>query len=192
MFFDSWTGLVRVVVVGLLAYIALIALLRVSGNRTLSKMNAFDLIVTVALGSTLATILLSSDVALAEGLTAFGVLILMQFVIAWLSVRSQAISNLVKSEPALLVYQGRLLPDALRRERVDDKEVWAAVRSQGIADLAEVEAVVLETDGTFTVVRKIEGPDKSTLENVRGYERRAQEEKTRGEGVPEQSGQVGR
>lgn len=88
--------------------------------------NAFDLIVTVALGSTLATILLSSDVVLAEGLTALAVLILMQYAIAWLSVRSQTVSRLVKSEPVLLVYQGRLLFDALRRERVVDAEIWGS------------------------------------------------------------------
>jgi uncharacterized membrane protein YcaP (DUF421 family) len=63
MFFDSWDGLLRVVVVGILAYTGLVLLLRISGKRTLSKMNAFDFVVTVALGSTLATILLSSDVA---------------------------------------------------------------------------------------------------------------------------------
>ncbi len=75
MFFQNWSGLLRTVVVGVLAYVALVALLRVSGKRTLSKMNAFDFVVTVALGSTLATILLSKNVALAEGVVAFAVLI---------------------------------------------------------------------------------------------------------------------
>lgn len=169
MFFDNWAGIWRTVVVGVLAYAALIGLLRASGKRTLSKMNAFDLIVTVALGSTLATILLSEDVALAEGVTAFAVLILLQFSIAWLSVRSRTVSRMVKSEPTLLVYRGELLPEALRRERVVDREVWAAVREQGIADLADVEAVVLETDGTFTVVPNSNAPEHSTLQSVNGY-----------------------
>ena len=80
-------------------------LLRVSGKRTLTKINAFDLVVTVALGSTLATVLLTKSVALAEGLTAFVLLIFLQFVLIWLSVRSRAVSRLVKSEPTLLVYQ---------------------------------------------------------------------------------------
>ncbi len=66
-FFDSWSAMGRTVVVGVLAYLALVLLLRVSGKRTLSKMNAFDLVVTVALGSTLATVLLSTSVALARG-----------------------------------------------------------------------------------------------------------------------------
>ena len=57
MFFESWFGIVRVALIGVCAYAALVVMLRVSGKRTLSKMNAFDFVVTVALGSTLATVL---------------------------------------------------------------------------------------------------------------------------------------
>nr|WP_229749118.1 hypothetical protein [Hymenobacter frigidus] len=98
-------------------------LLRVSGKRTLTKVNAFDLVVTVALGSTLATVLLTKSVALAEGLTAFVLLIFLQFVLTWLSVRSRAVSRLVKSEPTLLVYQGWFLAAALKAERMTEAEV---------------------------------------------------------------------
>ncbi len=77
-----------------------------SGKRTLSKMNAFDLVVTVALGSILATILLAKDVDLAAGMTAFIVLLALQFVIAWLAVRVPLIKRLVQSEPALSLYHG--------------------------------------------------------------------------------------
>ena len=71
-----------------LSYAALIVFLRVSGARTLSKLNAFDLAVTkVALGPTLATSLLSSEVSLAEGVLAISLLILLQFVVAWALVR---------------------------------------------------------------------------------------------------------
>ena len=69
MLFDGLTGVVRVLFVGVAAYAALVIFLRISGKRTLSKMNAFDLVVTVALGSTLATVVLSKDVALAEGVS---------------------------------------------------------------------------------------------------------------------------
>lgn len=70
MFFSSGSTMVRTAVVGVLAYVSLVVLLRLSGRRTLSKMNAFDLVVTVALGSTFATILLNSDVSLADGVLA--------------------------------------------------------------------------------------------------------------------------
>jgi uncharacterized membrane protein YcaP (DUF421 family) len=157
VFFAGWAGLLRVVLVGALAYLALVLLLRVSGKRTLSKMNAFDLVVTVALGSTLATVILAKDVALAEGVVAFALLIGLQFGITWLSVRSPTVRGLVKAEPTLLLYQGHFLPEQLRRSRVLEAEVCAAIREQGIAALSEVEAVVLETDGSFAVVSRTEG-----------------------------------
>jgi uncharacterized membrane protein YcaP (DUF421 family) len=165
--FSGWAGLGRTTLVGVLAYLALVILLRVSGKRTLSKMNAFDLVVTVALGSTLASILTSQSVALAEGLVAFAVLIGLQFVVAWASSRSTGISRIVKSEPTLLVYRGELLVDALRRERVARDEVLAALRRQGAPALDAVEAVVLETDGSFSVIRASGRGPTSVLDRMR-------------------------
>lgn len=175
MFFQGWSGLVRTALVGVLAYLALVVLLRVSGKRTLSKMNAFDLVVTVALGSTLATILLSQDVALLEGIVAFAVLIGMQFVIAWLSVRSRTVSRLVKAEPRLLVYNSQLLHSALHAERVVEAEVLAAVRQQGLAALDAVAAVVLETDGSFTIIPQVDQSEPAALQGVAGYAAHARE-----------------
>ncbi|NJK79816.1 MAG: DUF421 domain-containing protein [Chloroflexaceae bacterium] len=172
MFFNTWADLGRILVVGVCAYVALIVLLRISGKRTLSKMNAFDLVVTVALGSTLATILLSKDVALAEGILAFALLVGLQYVIAWLTVRSRAVGDLVKAEPALLFYQGCMLHEALMRERVTEGEVRAAVRNQNIASMDVVKAVVLETDGTFSVLPQTDKA-ATALTNVRGYASRS-------------------
>lgn len=172
-FFNGWTGIYRTLLIGALAYGALIFLLRVSGKRTLSKMNAFDLIVTVALGSTLATILLSRDVALAEGVAALALLIFLQFAITWLSLRVPAVQRLIKAEPALLLHRGELCRGAMRRERVTEEEIHAAIRSSGQAALEEVEAVVLETDGTFTVIGSPRSSSRSILKNVVGFEAEA-------------------
>lgn len=167
MFFDSWHGLIRVLVVGVLAYAALIVVLRATGKRTLAKMNAFDLVVTVSLGSTLATILLSRQTALAEGVVALALLVLLQYVVAWLSVRSSRFGNLVKSRPALLFYRGHFLSAAMRAERVTEDEVLAAIREQNFARPDEVEAVVLETAGSFSVLRRQDG-EATALRDVRG------------------------
>lgn len=168
MFFDQWDGLLRVIVVGTLAYVALIVLLRLTGKRTLSKMNAFDFVVTVALGSTLATVLLSSDVALAEGVTAFLLLILLQWTVAWGSARSRRFRHLVKAEPRLLLHEGVMLDQALLAERVAPEELMAAVRSSGHADMSKVTAVILETDGTFSVVSDGPPERRTALANVAG------------------------
>lgn len=78
MLFDGFQGLLRVALVALLAYGSLVLVLRFAGKRALSKLNAFDFVVTVALGSTLATVLLSGDVAFLEGFLAFAMLALLQ------------------------------------------------------------------------------------------------------------------
>ena len=167
LFFDSWMSVLRTGIIGILAYGGLIILLRASGKRTLSKMNAFDFIVTVALGSTLATVLLSKDVALTDGLLAFALLIFLQYFITWLSVRSKSFSKLIKAEPKLLVYEGKYLKDAMKKERITEEEVLAALREKGISNLSDVDAVVLETEGNLSVIQKTEALSYSTLKNVK-------------------------
>jgi uncharacterized membrane protein YcaP (DUF421 family) len=152
--FESWSGLGRILLVGVLAYVALVVILRISGKRVLTKLNAFDLVITVALGSTLSAVLLDKSVPLVEGVLGLALLVFLQFAITWLSVRSRPFSRLVKSEPTLLLHKGRLLDGALVEQRVTREEVLAALRAQGAADPAEVAAVVLETDGSMSVIAR--------------------------------------
>ena len=166
MFFNGWEVIGRTLLVGVLAYIGLILFLRVSGKRTLSKMNAFDLIVTVALGSTLATILLSKKVALAEGLTAFFILIAMQYIIAWLSVRSQFVSKMIKSSPELLFYEGEYLRDVMKTQRILEVEILQAARTNNVESMNQVKAVVMETDGSISIIKKTDDEHHSTLSNL--------------------------
>jgi uncharacterized membrane protein YcaP (DUF421 family) len=167
LFFSGWPGLVRTLVLGVLSYLLLIAILRVSGKRTLSKMNAFDLVVTVALGSTLATILLNKQIALAEGVLALLLLIALQFSITWLAVRSRLVESLVKNEPALLMRSGELLRDGMRRERVTESEIRSALRSQGYPGDQPGLTVILETDGSFSVIADAASHDADHLPNDR-------------------------
>lgn len=167
IFFNGWSVLGRTLLIGVLAYVSLVFMLRVSGKRTLAKMNAFDLVVTVAIGSTLATIVLSKSVALAEGLLALALLIGMQFAISWSSTRMPWLRRVVTGEPRLLLRDGTMLDDALRDARVTREEVRAAVRSAGIGALGEVAAVVLETDGSFSVIAGQPGAALSSLDGVK-------------------------
>ncbi|SHI88560.1 DUF421 domain-containing protein [Wenxinia saemankumensis] len=156
MLFQNWSGILRTLLVGALAYIGLVAMLRISGKRTLAQLNAFDLVVTVAIGSVLASILLSESVALAEGLTAFALLIGLQWIVAWSSVRSERFAGLVRSEASLLMRNGEIQHAALRRERVTETELMTVIRASSVPDPNDVTAVILETDGSFSVVAQAE------------------------------------
>jgi uncharacterized membrane protein YcaP (DUF421 family) len=169
MFFNDWFGLGRILIIGFLAYFALILCLRISGKRTLAKWNAFDFVVTIALGSILATQILSKETPLAEGVLAFSFLIALQLLITKISVYSKFVRDSVKAEPTLLLRKGKFIDTALKRQRVTESEIRAAVRAKGFAALEDAEAVILETDGSFSVVKKSETESFSALKDVKNF-----------------------
>ena len=104
--FSGWDGVIRILFIAPAAYIALVVILRVSGKRTLSKLNAFDFIVSIAIGSTLASVITTQSLTLVEGLTALVALVALQFVVTAASVRWPWINGMVKAEPTLLLRDG--------------------------------------------------------------------------------------
>ena len=159
MFFASLYSLFRIVIVAVLAYIALIVILRLAGKRALGKMHIFDFAVTVAFGSVLGSVLLSKDSTLADGVVAFAVLAALQWLVARLSLTSKLVQSAVLSQPRLLFSNGEFREDALRDERVTRAEIEAAIRAAGIGRMESVGAVVLEANGELSV---IEG-DRSSM-----------------------------
>lgn len=171
MFFDSWESLLRTFIITVLAYFSLIIMLRVSGKRTLSKMNAFDFTVTVALGSTLAAVSLNKEIPLADGALALGLLVFLQFMITWLSVRIDFVKRIITSTPSLILYKGEMILSALKHERITTEEVWAKAREKGYSSLKDIDAMILETTGEITIVSQIDNENVSTLELVKNFEK---------------------
>lgn len=168
-FFESWQSLAHTAMSAFLAYIVLVLLLRASGKRTLSKLNAFDLVITVALGSTLASVITSERLPLANGLLALALLVFLQFVLAWVIARWPPMRGVVKSEPALLFYGGKFIDSAIRQARLSREEIRAVIRSSGSEDIFRIQAIVLETDGSFSVIPASDGPPgESSLQGVSG------------------------
>ena len=152
-----WGGsepITRIIIVGTLAYLGLVLILRISGKRTIASMNAFDFIVTVAIGSVFGRALTAKTVSIAEALTAFALLALLQFVFSYLEIRIPFFKKLVTSSPRLLFHNGRFIKKNLRKERLDQNELVAAVRKKGFSSMEKVAALILETDGSFSVIGK--------------------------------------
>jgi uncharacterized membrane protein YcaP (DUF421 family) len=166
MWFDDWPAIARFLLVGTAAYAALVLVLRVSGKRTLGQLNAFDFIVTVSLGSTLATILLNSSVTWSQGAAALALLAGLQLVVAWISTRWPRARAFFTAEPALLLSDGAIRYEELRRHRLTESELRQAVRMQGTGDLSQVKAVVLETNGKISVITSSTYGDGSALEGI--------------------------
>lgn len=166
MFLGDFSTIFRTITVGLLAYIALVVIVRISGKRTLSQLNAFDFIVTVALGSILATIILDQNVSLVQGISAYLILVLMQYLITRLTLASDTFDDLVKSDPKLLFYDGEYLEGNLKKERLNKSEIHQAVRASGTANLETVKAVILESEGSISVIPKSDGPLENEADDI--------------------------
>jgi uncharacterized membrane protein YcaP (DUF421 family) len=169
-FFAGWALLGRTVIVSALGFIALLTLLRLSGKRSIAKMNVFDFVVIVALGSVLADTIMTPDMPLLNLVAAIAVLVGLQQVFALLTRRSKRLEQLINGKPTILVYRGRMVPAQLRRQRLTEEEVQAAIRAAGVARVQDVDAVVLETDGQLSVLREVPQGDRAgtTLSDVEG------------------------
>ena len=152
MFFAGWEPLVRILFVGVPTYLLVLAMLHFGGKHSLAKTNAYGLVVTVALGSALASAVLTEQVTLVDGVFAIGMLLGLQYTMSTIISRWHGAGNALTQRPTLLVRHGRLLRDVMRRERVTESEVLAAVRKHGQCTLEKIGAVVLETDGSFSVL----------------------------------------
>ena len=163
MLFDGWSEIARVMVLAASAYLAMVIALRISGKRTLAKLNAFDLVITVALGSVLATIALSSDVSLIEGVAAILLLVAAQWAVSWASVRTSLARRLTRAEASIVFADDVFDDTTLERERLTRGEVLQAIRASGCGDIELVAAVVLETDGSFSVIASAQSGDLTAL-----------------------------
>ena len=164
MWLGSWADVGTALLVGVVAYGVLVTMLRLSGARTLAKLNAFDLIVTVALGSTLATVLLSSVGVADAGGRGPG------------AARRPAVRRrldvgavpVVPSRGAIASRccccgTARSSPTGFRDARMTSEEVRQAVRRREPGTSPDVAAVVLETDGTLSVIPRSRLGDGSAL-----------------------------
>ena len=154
LLFNGWTPLIHVAVVGIAAYVFLILMLRISGKRTLSRMNAYDMVVTMALGSVLTKAMLTADQSLSESLLAIFLLVAFQVAVSAASLRWSWVRKLTSAEPAVLYHDGRFAEATLRRERVCEDEVVSAVHQKGMRDLDQVDAVILGANGELCVLVK--------------------------------------
>ena len=166
IFFKDWEGIIHVAIATVLAFITLFLFLRISGKRTLAQLNAFDFVVTVALGSTLSYMMLAV-VPLIEGAIALFIIILMQYIFAKAARLSTKMEKLINAEPRLLFYNDAFIDDAMAKEAITKEEVYAIIRTSGTEHIADVKAVVMELNGQMTVVKKSDGNGKSSLDEIK-------------------------
>ncbi len=150
--FSDWDRVTGIATSSLLFFVIIIVFVRISGKRTTSQMNNFDWIITVAVGSLAASGIMLRDTAISDAVAAIVALFIAQWAVTWAIVRSEVVSKVVKATPTLLMHKGEYIDAAMMKTRVSKAEIDAALRSNGMADCSEADWVILETDGSMTVI----------------------------------------
>jgi uncharacterized membrane protein YcaP (DUF421 family) len=166
MIFDGWKSVYRAFLMCLLAYPFLLLILRLFGKRSITQVNLFDFIITITYGATLSSVLTSSTVSLAKGAVVLLMLTFLQFIIAKSTAKSKTIDQIIKASPSFLYHDGRFFEKEMQKQRIRKDDVRAKVRNEGMGSFDNIEAIVLEGDGSLSVIKKENGSSKEALKGV--------------------------
>jgi uncharacterized membrane protein YcaP (DUF421 family) len=150
-FESSWTSVIAICITATIIYLATIIFTRLAGKRSFSKMSSFDFAMTVAIGSILASTILSKSVSLADGVVGLAMVYILQLSVASLR-RSSKIEKLVDNKPLMLMDGTKILHDNLSKARVTEADLRSKLREANVLELSQVRAVVFEATGDISVL----------------------------------------
>jgi uncharacterized membrane protein YcaP (DUF421 family) len=143
-----WAFVLRACVV----YFILLAMLRVSGKRSMGQFTPFYILLVVLLGNAVQNALLGADTSVGGGLLLAATLIALNWIVGLVSARSPKVERWVEGAPVLLARDGQVYRDVLRRELISREDFEKAMREAGCLDMADIRLAVLENNGHITVV----------------------------------------
>ena len=148
-----------IVITAVGVYAAVIVLTQMVGLRSFSKMSGFDFAMTVAIGSMLASAIVTPSPSLANAVVALTTLYALQTLIAVGRRRTSWVSRLVDNEPLLIMNADGILRDNMRKAHMTEADLWAKLREANVMDPSQVRAVVMETTGDVSVLHgSADGP----------------------------------
>ncbi len=175
MFDWSWitttgTTLLMVLLSALGIYITLLFFTRLTGLRSFSKMSSFDFAITIAFGSIVASTLLTKNPPLLAGAFGLAVLFGIQYIVSNSRRFSVAAERLVDNVPIVVMAGEKVLSDHLDEARLTEDDLKSKLRLAGVTSRQQVLAVILETTGDVSVIKKSDEISPWLFEGIRGAE----------------------
>ncbi|RLQ89250.1 DUF421 domain-containing protein [Notoacmeibacter ruber] len=168
MWYDSDPGLLGILVSAIIGFAWLIFLLRLAGKRTVAKFNMYDMILTFTVGSVLASMIVLEGVKVVEGCLAMAALVALDWLLSYAALKSRLVRDILKAPPTVLVKDGELQRDNMRREQMVEEEIDMLLRQNDITNLSEIEALTIESAGDIGLIKRREGVDEpQTLRKLR-------------------------
>lgn len=150
-FTASPQSLIAICISAIGIYAAVIIYTRIAGKRSFSKMSSFDFAMTVAVGSIIASTLLSSSVSLLQGAVGLAAVYVLQISAAILR-RYKPFQKAIDNQPLLLMRGNTILDDNLRKARVTEGDLRSKLREANVLALSQVKAVIFEATGDISVL----------------------------------------
>ncbi|WP_064746559.1 DUF421 domain-containing protein [Lysobacter antibioticus] len=135
-------------------YFVLLALIRLSGKRTMGQFTSFDMLLIVLLGNAVQNALLGSDTSVGGGLLLAATLMALNWAVGYVAARSERAERLLEGEPVVLARHGRVLRQVLRRELVSRADFEKAMRENDCDEVDQIEVAMLETNGRITILKR--------------------------------------
>lgn len=164
----EWQQVLGISLSALGLYLGLILFTRLMGLRSFSKLSSYDFAMTVAIGSILASTILSDSPSLAQGLVAVAVLFLIQGTISVIRRKSKPLKSLIDNQAIILIAHGEYFCDNLKEANLTKIDVKEVLRRNGLKAKSEVFAVIMETTGDMSVIKQDNtAPDWSLFDDIR-------------------------
>ena len=151
----NWESFAVISINAIGIYLAVIVFTRLTGKRSFSKMSSFDFAMTVAIGSMIASTVLSGSVTLAMGTLGLALIYGLQIAVATLR-KYKGVSQVVDNTPLLLMDGSRILKENLRKAKVTEGDLRSKLREANVLNLSQVKAVVFEATGDISVLHSKE------------------------------------
>jgi uncharacterized membrane protein YcaP (DUF421 family) len=136
-----------------MVYLFVLFVVRMLGKRELGNLGAFDLIVSLMIGEVVDEVIYG-DVSMAKGFIAIGTVAVWHVLNSWGSYNSKTIRKLTEAEPTVLIEKGKIIKEAMAKERLTEEELWSQLRINEIEDLNEIEKATLEPDGKISIIQQ--------------------------------------
>lgn len=165
----STTAITMVVISSIGIYISLILFTRMYGVRSFSKMSSFDFAITVAIGSVIASAILSKNPPLLQSIVSLGSLFVLQMTVAKFR-NYRFMQKIVDNKPILLMNGVDILQENMKAARVTREDLLAKLREANVTQFNQVKAVVMETTGDISVLHHQDTDhkiDDELIEDVR-------------------------
>jgi uncharacterized membrane protein YcaP (DUF421 family) len=136
---------------GVIVYVFLIVLLRITGKRQVGQLAPFDLVLLLVLSNAVQNSMNGGDNSLVAGLVSATTLVVLNYAVGFLTYRSKRLEMLVEGRPEVLIHNGKLFEEVMARGQLTHHEINAALRQAGCSSIEEVHSAILENNGSISV-----------------------------------------